>query len=1004
MAGKDEAEGLEARLLLLPPEAAAEEPTRCGGGDGGGGGRKRKKTYLDVLGVCCSAEVALVERLLAPLDGVRVVSVVVASRTVVVEHDPAAAPESAIVKALNKAGLEASVRAYGSSGVVSRWPSPYIVASGVLLTASFFEWLFPPLQCLAVAAVVAGAPPMVRRGFAAASRLSLDINVLMLIAVAGALCLGDYTEAGAIVFLFTTAEWLETLACTKASAGMSSLMGMLPVKAVIATTGEVVSVRDVRVGDVVAVRAGEIVPVDGVVVDGQSEVDERSLTGESFPVPKQPHSEVWAGTMNLDGYIAVRTTALAENSTVAKMERLVEAAQNSRSKTQRLIDSCAKYYTPAVVVVAAGVALIPALLGADGLEQWWKLALVMLVSACPCALVLSTPVASFCAMLRAARMGIFIKGGDVLESLGEIRAVAFDKTGTITRGEFSIDSFHLVGDHKVEMDHLLYWIASIESKSSHPMAAALVEYAQSKSIQPNPENVGDFRIYPGEGIYGEIHGKHIYIGNRRTLARASSPQSTQEMGEMIKGVSIGYVICDGELAGIFSLSDDCRTGAAEAIRELGSLGIKSVMLTGDSSAAATHAQGQLGGVMEELHSELLPEDKVRLVGGLKARFGPTMMVGDGMNDAAALAAADVGVSMGISGSAAAMETSHATLMSSDVLRVPEAVRLGRRARRTIAVNVAGSVAVKAAVLALAAAWRPVLWAAVLADVGTCLLVVLNSMTLLREEWKGGAKEDGACRATARSLAMRSQLAADSQAPNAADAGAAGREQTNGCRCCPKPGMSPEHSVVIDIRADGERQEERPAEAAVVAKCCGGGGGEGIRCGASKKPTATVVVAKCCGGGGGGEGTRCGASKNPATAAVVAKCCSGGGGEGIGCGASKKPTATAVVAKCCGGGGEGTRCAASKKPATAAVVAKCCGGDGGEGTGCGASKRSPPAEGSCSGGEGGTNGVGRCCTSVKRPTCCDMGAAEVSDSSPETAKDCRNGRCCAKTMNSGEVKG
>uniref|UniRef100_A0A0E0LIQ4 HMA domain-containing protein n=1 Tax=Oryza punctata TaxID=4537 RepID=A0A0E0LIQ4_ORYPU len=914
MAGKDEAEGLEARLL--PPEAA-EESARCGGD--GDGGRKRKKTYLDVLGVCCSAEVALVDRLLAPLDGVRVVSVVVASRTVVVEHDPAAATESAIVKALNKAGLEASVRAYGSSGVFSRWPSPYIVASGVLLMASFFKWLFPPLQFLAVAAVVAGAPPMVRRGFAAASRLSLDINVLMLIAVAGALCLGDYTEAGAIVFLFTTAEWLETLACTKASAGMSSLMGMLPAKAVIATTGEVVSVRDVRVGDVVAVRAGEIVPVDGVVVDGQSEVDERSLTGESFPVPKQPHSEVWAGTMNMDGYIAVRTTALAENSTVAKVEKLIEAAQNRRSKTQRMIDSCAKYYTPAVVVVAAGVALIPALLGADGLEQWWKLALVLLVSACPCALVLSTPVASFCAMLRAARMGIFIKGGDVLESLGEIRAVAFDKTGTITRGEFSIDSFHLVGD-KVEIDHLLYWIASIECKSSHPMAAALVEYAQSKSIQPNPENVGDFRIYPGEGIYGEIHGKHIYIGNRRTLARAPSLQTIQEMVDMIKGVSIGYVICDGELAGVFSLSDDCRTGAAEAIRELGSLGIKSVMLTGDSSAAAMHAQSQLGGVMEELHSELLPEDKVRLVDGLKARFGPTMMVGDGMNDAAALAAADVGVSMGISGSAAAMETSHATLMSSDVLRVPEAVRLGRRARRTIAVNVAGSVAVKAAVLALAAAWRPVLWAAVLADVGTCLLVVLNSMTLLKEKWKGGGKKDDACRATARSLAMRSQLAADSQAPNAAAAGAAAREQTNGCSCCPKRTKSPDHSVVIDIPAGGKHQEERPAAAAVVAKCCGG---------------------------------------------------------------------------------EGTRCGASKKPATAAVVAKCCGGSGGEDTGCGASKKAPPApaascasQGCCSGGEGSINGGGRCCTGVKRPTCYDMGAPEVSDSSPETAKNCRNARCCA----------
>ncbi|KAL5197005.1 hypothetical protein ABZP36_000517 [Zizania latifolia] len=836
--------------LLLP---AAAVVSRRDGDDGGGSGgeRKWKKTYLDVLGVCCSAEVALVERLLAPLAGVRTVSVVVASRTVVVEHDSAAASESLIVEALNKAGLEASVRAYGSSGVISRWPSMYIVASGVLLVASFFKLLVPPMQYLALAAACAGAPPMLRRGFAAASRLSLDINVLMLIAVTGAVALGDYMEAGAIVFLFTTAEWLETLACTKASAGMSSLMGMLPAKVVLAGTGEVVSLRDVHVGAVVAVRAGEIVPVDGVVVDGQSEVDESSLTGETFPVPKQLHSEVWAGTLNTDGYVAVRTTALAENSTVAKMERLVEAAQNSRSKTQRLIDSCAKYYTPAVVVLAAGVALLPALFREGDLQQWWKLALVLLVSACPCALVLSTPVATFCAMLRAARMGLFIKGGDVLESLGEIRAVAFDKTGTITRGGFSIRDFHLVGD-KFQINHLIYWVSSIESKSSHPMAAALVEYAQSKSIEPKRENVGDFCIFPGEGIYGEIHGKHIYIGNRRALTRASSssPQTVQEMSGNIKGVSIGYVICDGELAGVFMLSDECRTGAGEAIRELGSLGIKSVMLTGDSTAAAKHAQDQLGGALEELHSELLPEDKVRLVDGLKAMFGPTMMVGDGMNDAAALAAAAVGVSMGISGSAAAMETSHATLMSSDILRIPEAIRLGRRARRTIAVNVAFSVSVKAAVLVLAATWRPLLWAAVLADVGTSLLVVLNSMMLLREKWRGGKRED-ACRATARSLAMRSQLAdagapessADATARSPAAAATASREQkTKGCHCCPKPSSSPDHSVVIDIPAGGEHKEERPA---VVANCCGGGNGEGTGCGASKKPAASRASLGCC---------------------------------------------------------------------------------------------------------------------------------------------------------------
>ncbi|KAK1620934.1 hypothetical protein QYE76_026451 [Lolium multiflorum] len=779
---------------LLPKEAAAAS-TR----------RKYEKTYLDVLGVCCSAEVALVERLLAPLDGVRAVSVVVPSRTVIVEHDPEATSQSRIVKVLNGAGLEASVRAYGSSGIISRWPSPYIVACGVLLLASSFSWLLPPLRWLALGAACAGAPPMILRGFAAASRLALDINLLMLIAVAGAVALQDYTEAGAIVFLFTTAEWLETLACTKASAGMSSLMSMIPPKAVLAETGEVVNVRDIGVGAVIAVRAGEVVPVDGVVVDGQSEVDERSLTGESYPVPKQPQSEVWAGTLNLDGYIAVRTTALAENSTVAKMEKLVEEAQNSRSKTQRLIDSCAKYYTPAVVVAGAGVALLPPLLGAGDPERWFRLSLVLLVSACPCALVLSTPVATFCALLTAARMGILVKGGDILESLGEITAVAFDKTGTITRGEFTIDAFRVVGD-KVHITHLLYWISSIESKSSHPMAAALVEYAQSKSIQPKAENVAEFRILPGEGIYGEMEGKHIYIGNNRALARRSCHTDTvPEKIDDLQGVSIGYVICDGDLVGVFSLSDDCRTGASEAIKELRSMGITSVMLTGDSTEAARHAQQQLGGVLEELHSALFPEDKVRLVAALKARAGPTMMVGDGINDAPALAMADVGVSMGISGSAAAMETSHATLMSSDILRVPEAVRLGRRARRTILVNVVASLAAKAAVLVLALAWRPLLWAAVLADVGTCLLVVLNSMLLLGEGRTTGRGKEEACRATARSLDMRrSQLAALASSNTAAPATASGDKD---CHCCQKQSESDEHTVAIDIPADENRQEE-----------------------------------------------------------------------------------------------------------------------------------------------------------------------------------------------------
>ncbi|PWZ14093.1 Cadmium/zinc-transporting ATPase HMA2 [Zea mays] len=872
------------------PGPAVEAAARSGGDHHGGccgkAAGKWEKTYLDVLGICCTAEVALVERLLTPIQGVRAVTVVVPSRTVIVDHDTAAVSQFHIVKVLNKAGLEASVRAYGSSaGAGGRWPSPFTIACGALLALSLLAPLLPPLRWLAVAAACVGSQPMLLRAFAAAGKLTLDINILMLIAVAGSVALGSFTEAGAIVFLFTVAEWLETLACSKASAGMLSLMSTVPKTVVLAETGQVVGMGDVAVGTVVAVRAGDVVPVDGVVVAGHSEVDESSLTGESFPVPKQPQSEVWAGTINLDGYISVRTTALAENSTVAKMERLVEEAQNSRSRTQRLIDSCAKHYTPAVVVLAAGVVLVPALLGARDLEleHWFRLSLVLLVSACPCALVLSTPVATFCALLRAARMGLLVKGGNVLESLGEVRVAAFDKTGTITRGEFSIKDFLVVGD-KVEMSQLLYWVSSIESKSSHPMAAALVEYAQSKSVQPKPENVTESCIYHGEGIYGVMDGKQIYIGNERIIAR-SSCRHHHHQHDGLKGVSIGHVICDGDLVGKFSLSDTCRTGAAEAILQLRSMGIKSVMLTGDSAAAAKHAQEQLGGVLEELHAGLLPEDKVRLVRGLQARHGATLMVGDGMNDAPALAAADVGVSMGLSGSAAAIETSHAALMSGDILRVPKAVRLGRRARRTIAVNVASSVGAKAAVLALAVAWRPVLWVAVLADVGTCLLVVLHSMLLLRD---GAARRPRCCAsatackskqaskpccATVKPVATTRHRHGHGHGHGHGHAGAGkpgtlgGDKQGKDCHgCCQKESKPPEDAVVIAIpgRAVEHRKEAFPHENAGAGGCCAAAHGAEDEvcivisarspcCSTARSRSGSPKDALCCHGSGGKDG-------------------------------------------------------------------------------------------------------------------------------------------------------
>ncbi|XP_062229726.1 cadmium/zinc-transporting ATPase HMA2-like isoform X2 [Phragmites australis] len=690
---------------------------------------KSQKSYFDVLGICCPSEVPLVDKLLQPLPGVQKVTVIVPSRTVIVVHDADTISPSQIVKVLNQAKLEASVRAYGSGTVKIRnkWPSPYVLFCGVFLVVSLFGHFWHPLKWFALVAAAAGLPPIVLRSISAARRLTLDVNILMLIAVSGAIALKDYSEAGFIVFLFTTAEWLETRASHKATAGMSSLMGMSPQKAVLVETGQVVAAQDVAIDTLIAVKAGEVIPIDGVVADGRSEVDESTLTGESFPVAKQPESHVWAGTINIDGYIAVRTTAMADNSAVAKMARLVEEAQNSRSNTQRLIDTCAKYYTPAVVVMAAAVAVIPVAVRAHNLKYWFQLALVFLVSACPCALVLSTPVATFCALLRAARTGLLIKGGDVLESLAKIKVAAFDKTGTITRGEFCVEEFQAVGE-RVSMQQLLYWVSSIESRSSHPMASALVDYAQSKSVEPKSENVTEFQIYPGEGVYGEIDGEGVYIGNKRILSRASCETDMKDM----KGVTIGYVVCKKELIGVFTLSDSCRTGSDEAIKELRSLGIKSVMLTGDSAAAAAYAQNQLGNILEEVHSDLLPEDKVRIVDELKAKYGPTLMIGDGMNDAPALAKADVGVSMGVSGSAVAMETSHITLMSNDIRRIPKAVQLARRTYRTIVVNIIFSVITKLAIVGLALSGHPLIWAAVLADVGTCLLVIMYSMLLLRE--------------------------------------------------------------------------------------------------------------------------------------------------------------------------------------------------------------------------------------------------------------------------------
>ncbi|CAI9103643.1 OLC1v1002165C1 [Oldenlandia corymbosa var. corymbosa] len=639
------------------------------------------------------------------------------------------------VGALNKAKLEASVRGERAKSTQKRRPNPYAIASGLFLLLSFLKYFYLPLQWLALIAVGLVIFPIALRAWTAVRHLTFgNIHILVLIAAAGSIALHDYLEAGAIVFLFTIAEWLESLASHEATDAMSSLVNLLPQRAVLAETGEEVDVSEVQVNTVLSVKEGERVPVDGVVLEGNCEVDEKSLSGEPFPVAKQEGSVVWAGTINVNGYIAIRTTTLAEDSALARMTKLVEEAHGKKSLIQRYIDKCVKYYTPVIILISASLAIFPAALKLRNQKQWFHIALVVLVSACPCALVLSTPIAMFCALTKAAKHGVFFKGADCLETLAKVKIMAFDKTGTVTRAEFEVIEFRSLSED-ITLNTLLYWVSSIQSKSSHPIAAALVDYAQSQSVQPKPDEVKKYQNFPGEGIYGRIGGNEIYIGNWKISARAGCKSVPKLEGDMYEGKSVGYVFLGSTPVGVFCLADVCRTGAKEALKELKSMGIKTVMLTGDCHAAAKHTEDQLGGALEVVHSDLLPEDKATFVKGFQ-RIARTAMIGDGINDSLALATADVGISMGISGSALATETGDVILMTNDIQRIPKVARLARRVRRKILENMVLSVAAKGSVIALAVAGHPVVWAAVLADAGTCLLVIFNSMILLRETTKG----------------------------------------------------------------------------------------------------------------------------------------------------------------------------------------------------------------------------------------------------------------------------
>jgi Cd2+/Zn2+-exporting ATPase len=596
---------------------------------------------------------------------------------------------------------------------------------------------FPVIAIAAsLAAIAATIRTPARRALASLRLRMLDINVLMVIAVIGAAALGDWIEAAVVVWLFGVAQWLEVRSADRARRAIRSLMTEAPSVALVrrGRVEQTVPVADLDVGDVVIVRPGERMPIDGRVVAGESAVDQAAVTGESWPADKAPGDDVFAGTLNGTGALDVEVTRPASDSTLAHVIRYVEQAQYRKASVQTFVERFARRYTPAVVILAAAIAVVPPLAGtiagsAQAFDVWLYRALALLVVACPCALVISTPVSFVSALTTAARQGVLIKGGAHLERLGGVQCVAFDKTGTLTHGRVTVTD--VVGVGGVSSHGVLSVAAALESRSEHPIGRAIVDRARLAGVEVTAGHA--FRALPGLGAEATVAAAPAIVGSHRLFEERQlcTPALHERIDEVAgRGATPVLVGHGGAPLGVIGLADEMRADGREVVAELREQGIaRVVLLTGDAkaSAAAAHARAAL----DEAHAELLPADKVEHLARLRAAYGPVAMVGDGVNDAPALAAADVGVAMGAAGSDVALEAADVALMSDDLAKLPFAIRLGRATRANVRVNVSVAFGLKLAFVGLAAAGLATLWLAVLADTGASLLVTANSLRLLK---------------------------------------------------------------------------------------------------------------------------------------------------------------------------------------------------------------------------------------------------------------------------------
>ncbi len=721
-------------------------------------------SIFEVEEMHCGDEVAILEKKLSPLPGVEGLAADIVSRRLRVKHHPAQTSRHELITAIGETGMTA--RTAGVGIPEQRLPSVWIRHRIIILTAAsgcltalglLLSLLGHPSGTtvpMYLAAVVSGGYYIARRGFLAARQLHLDMNFLMTIAVLGAMLIGEWVEAATITFLFALAQVLESRSMDRARNAIRSLMDVAPPQAFVRRDGQeqMLPVEEVRLGDILIVKPGAKVPLDGRVVKGSSTINQAPITGESMPVEKWEGDEVFAGTINQQGALEVEVTHLAADSTLARIIHLVEEAQAQKAPSQRFVDQFAKYYTPAVIAGAVLIAAIPPLFVAQPFYTWFYRALVLLVIACPCALVISTPVTIVSGLAAAARRGVLIKGGRYLEGIGAVQAIAFDKTGTLTRGVPVVTDMIVCSPFTVhrspndpgsavnrepstvnrEQCEILRIAAAIEARSEHHLGQAIVQQARELQIQW-PE-VEEFLAQTGRGAQARIEGQSYFIGNHRFAEEVGfcSPEVETKLADLERAGKTTVILgTDTQAIGIIAIADQIREEVPEVLQSLKTVGVrKLVMLTGDNLGTAEAIAGRLG--IDEYWADLLPADKVEQVRQLTGRYDTVAMVGDGVNDAPALAAASIGIAMGAAGTDQALETADVALMGDELSQLPFAVRLGRRAVQTIKQNISLSLAIKALFLALAIPGYATLWMAVGADMGASLLVVFNGLRLLRE--------------------------------------------------------------------------------------------------------------------------------------------------------------------------------------------------------------------------------------------------------------------------------